>query len=250
MPAQSTSTQDQSAQNESAQRARLMPWMPIYPRDIIAETGDLEAIEFGAYVLLLMHEWTVAPLPNDPGRLARIARLDNMEWFKHGQTVLDRLRRNQGLNAERRAKHERKYLSSVENGQKGGRPKSTGFVGPLGELYEEGENPRDNPQGNPNETHGETNENENQNKTQNKNQNKNRHHRATRDGIHRPKAGDARQVVFDLGRKLFPGEPIDALIQKAVNTSGRDAVEEFLRDAIASGEGGDRIELGKLAEGM
>jgi uncharacterized protein YdaU (DUF1376 family) len=58
-------------------------WMPIYWGDYLKETGHLDAIEHGAYLLLLGHYWCSGkPLPNDDTVLARIARLSPAMWRK------------------------------------------------------------------------------------------------------------------------------------------------------------------------
>ena len=49
------------------------PWLPLYPHDYLADTRDLGPAEHGAYLLLLMESWDRGPLPDDLGRLCRLA---------------------------------------------------------------------------------------------------------------------------------------------------------------------------------
>lgn len=56
-------------------------WMPLYPRDYIADTQGLDAEQSGAYLHLLMHSWTVdRPLPDDDTELANISRVPVRRW--------------------------------------------------------------------------------------------------------------------------------------------------------------------------
>lgn len=57
------------------------PFMQLYVGDYLADTTDLTCEEHGAYLLLLMTMWRHgANLPNDPKKLARIARLSPRKW--------------------------------------------------------------------------------------------------------------------------------------------------------------------------
>lgn len=58
-----------------------IPYMPLWVSDYLAETSDLTAEEHGAYLLLLMAYWQRGgPLPDDPERLAVIARVPTGRW--------------------------------------------------------------------------------------------------------------------------------------------------------------------------
>ena len=57
------------------------PFMQFYPGDYLGKTMDLTTEQHGAYLLILMTMWQHdAKLPNDPKKLARIARLTPVKF--------------------------------------------------------------------------------------------------------------------------------------------------------------------------
>jgi uncharacterized protein YdaU (DUF1376 family) len=56
------------------------PWMPFYVVDFETDTVHLDAIQTGAYVMLILHYWKAGKLPSDDRSLARIARCDAEQW--------------------------------------------------------------------------------------------------------------------------------------------------------------------------
>ena len=55
-------------------------WMPLYIGDYLAATTHLGALESGAYLHLLMHQWKNGSLPPDSESLRRIARVEKDAW--------------------------------------------------------------------------------------------------------------------------------------------------------------------------
>lgn len=78
-------------------------WLPLYPADYLRDTAHLSTLEHGAYLLLLMATWTAGgKLPDDPKRLARIARLDADEWAESGDVLMAFFHRQNGKLVHRR----------------------------------------------------------------------------------------------------------------------------------------------------
>src|SRR5271165_4393376 len=55
-------------------------YLPLFVGDYLSSTSHLTAVEHGAYLLLLMHEWKNGPLPADEEILRRIARVERGAW--------------------------------------------------------------------------------------------------------------------------------------------------------------------------
>lgn len=63
--------------------------MPLYTDALIADTGDMTAAEFGAYMRLLVAMWrNGGRLVNEPEQLARIAGCYDGEWNKVAKRVM------------------------------------------------------------------------------------------------------------------------------------------------------------------
>jgi uncharacterized protein YdaU (DUF1376 family) len=105
---------------------KLRPWLAFYPKDWLADTLHLSALEQGAYLLLLCHYWVHGGLPDDEAMLQRIARLSPQEWSEHqgnlaaffkGGWVHSRIEREM---AEARAKYEKRASAGRCGGKASG----------------------------------------------------------------------------------------------------------------------------------
>jgi uncharacterized protein YdaU (DUF1376 family) len=63
------------------------PWMPLYVGDYLRDTRDLNTLQHGAYLLLIMHYWQHDALPTDDARLAAIAGLSVAQWRRIREPV-------------------------------------------------------------------------------------------------------------------------------------------------------------------
>lgn len=56
-------------------------WMPMFPRDFLAATEGLSAVDGWAYTRLILHSWLEhGYLPYDPAELARLGKVTPLEW--------------------------------------------------------------------------------------------------------------------------------------------------------------------------
>jgi uncharacterized protein YdaU (DUF1376 family) len=62
-------------------------WMPLYVGDYLRDTRDLNTLQHGAYLLLIMHYWQHDALPTDDARLAAIAGLSVAQWRRIREPV-------------------------------------------------------------------------------------------------------------------------------------------------------------------
>jgi uncharacterized protein YdaU (DUF1376 family) len=104
------------------------PFLPFYSGDYLKATEDLTTLEHGAYLLLLMTIWNKeGRLPNDAGRLARIAKMPLKHWRRIEGKILDFFEEVEGgtlLRHERIDKELEKYRRQQQQhadaGRKGG----------------------------------------------------------------------------------------------------------------------------------
>ncbi len=58
------------------------PWMPFYVDRYLGDTTNLNTLEHGAYLLLILSYWRQGGLPDDDEELAAICRLSMPDWQK------------------------------------------------------------------------------------------------------------------------------------------------------------------------
>lgn len=104
----------------NAQRARAKRPCPLWVDAFQRDTQHLEADEVGAYMLILMAMWTreTCDFPNDPTRLARVARVSLRLWKSRigpaimpfltadGDAVFSKRLRQEASYVERQVKHQ------------------------------------------------------------------------------------------------------------------------------------------------
>ena len=97
-------------------------WMPLYVGDYLRDTRDLNTLQHGAYLLLIMHYWQHAALPTDDARLAAIAGLSVAQWRRVREPVAAKFAagwKHKRIDAEI-AKTERAIMQRRLAGQRGG----------------------------------------------------------------------------------------------------------------------------------
>lgn len=105
---------------------RELPMLPWFPKDFATATAAWTFAEASLYRCLIDAQWLTGPLPNDPRRLARIAKCDQATFDDAWPTVrtkfdiVDGCLINKRLE-EHRAEAMRRKLTAAANGSKGGK---------------------------------------------------------------------------------------------------------------------------------
>lgn len=103
------------------------PYMPLFVSDYLSHTAHLSAAEHGAYMLLIMNYWQrEKPLPADPRKLARIARMTDAEWAEASEALSEFFQEVDGSWVHKRIEEElsrvaEKIEKAKANGKLGGR---------------------------------------------------------------------------------------------------------------------------------
>lgn len=71
----------------------LGPAFPCYHDDLLGGTQHMDIAQFGAYWLLLIHQWKYGAVPNDGSTLARLTRMTTSEWRKNSRVVLAKFKK-------------------------------------------------------------------------------------------------------------------------------------------------------------
>src|SRR5580704_8100543 len=97
-------------------------WMPLYVGDYLRDTRDLNTLQHGAYLLLIMHYWQHDALPGDDARLAAITGLSVAQWRRIREPVQAKFTdgwRHKRIEAEI-AKTDRAFMQRRAAGPNGG----------------------------------------------------------------------------------------------------------------------------------
>lgn len=107
-----------------------VPFMQLYIADYIGDTQHLTTEQHGAYLLLLMAMWRAdGRLPNDPSKLARIARVSPRRWHLLADDVMAFFTVDGTEITQKRLLQERQKCDSISqkrsvSGARGGRAKA------------------------------------------------------------------------------------------------------------------------------
>ncbi len=106
------------------------PFMQLYVADYLGDTQHLTTEQHGAYFLLLLAMWRAGGyLPNDPGKLARIARVTPRRWPHMSADVMAFFLVEGQTITQKRLLSERKKVDEIGNkraqaGRAGGKAKA------------------------------------------------------------------------------------------------------------------------------
>jgi uncharacterized protein YdaU (DUF1376 family) len=97
-------------------------WLPLYVGDYLRDTRDLNTLQHGAYLLLIMHYWQHDALPTDDARLAAITGLPVAQWRRIREPVQAKFSdgwKHKRIDAEL-AKVDRAFMQRRVAGRNGG----------------------------------------------------------------------------------------------------------------------------------
>ena len=100
-----------------------LPYMPFYISKYVGDTAHLTTLESGAYIALICTYWIrQKPLPDDPVKLARIAKLSTDEWSSMHETLAELFQVGGGVWKHKRVEVElTKAIEKVEKASISGR---------------------------------------------------------------------------------------------------------------------------------
>jgi uncharacterized protein YdaU (DUF1376 family) len=107
-------------------------WMPFYVGDYLRATNRLTAEQHGAYLLLILDQWTNGPLPNNDGVLAQIARMTPAAWRKAKPALIGYFKVKDGQLVQKRVEQERERASTIT--EKRSQSGKAGAAGKWGEA--------------------------------------------------------------------------------------------------------------------
>lgn len=91
------------------------PWFPLYVGDYLRDTMHLTTEQHGAYMLLLMAQWTSGSIPDDNDRLAAITRLSITGWLAMRPVLLEYFSIKGGALTNNRLERERERTIGIQD---------------------------------------------------------------------------------------------------------------------------------------
>lgn len=126
-----------------------IPYMPLHIGEYLADAAHLSTIEHGAYLLLIMNYWQRGEgLPADDRKLARIARMSDVEWQDARPSLVEFFTEADGRWTHKRIEHELAVArDKIEKKRSAGKAsassRSTDAQQPLNDKIREDENKGD-----------------------------------------------------------------------------------------------------------
>ena len=126
--------------------------LPLFYKEINDTTSSWTDEEFGAYMRLLIHQWSQGEIPKEMKRLNRISESAERNWVLLGKKFLETDTGLKNLKMEEiRSEKEAFNIKQKDNSKKGGGNPNfkKGNPNPYYDKKSQSDNPKDNPKDNP-----------------------------------------------------------------------------------------------------